>query len=71
MLQDDEKYDEPLISASRKKGISAVEGRGLVLVTVGLLIAIVLMSMPTLFHFWDFVTSAGSNKQVQTCSCKV
>ena len=45
--------------------MSAVEGRGLVLVTVGLLFAVALTSMPTLFHFWDFVTSsAGASKQV-------
>ena len=50
--QDNEQFEETLIFR-RKKVMSAVEGRGLVLVTVSLLFAIVLTSTPTLFHFWD------------------
>ena len=44
---------EPLLSKQSKKGLSAIEGRGLVLVTAGLLFAILLTSMPTVFHLWD------------------
>ena len=67
--QDNEQFEETLIFR-RKKVMSAVEGRGLVLVTVGLLFAIVLTSTPTLFHFWDFVTKANGDKQVRPADSK-
>jgi hypothetical protein len=43
---------EPLLT-KKPKGLSAIEGRGLVLVTVSLSFAILLTSVPTIFHFWD------------------
>lgn len=64
--QDDERSREPLIG-KRNKAMSAIEGRGLVLVIVGLLFASALTSMPTLFYFWD-PTAESRNQHVSLIS---